>query len=383
MKSERTRNPFWIATYCFFLAALVYKIDVVSQALLHGLKILTPLLLGLVLAFVLVRPYDYLHALLVRFLPDKLARLLARPLAVIIVYSMLIGLVVVVVAFIVPQLSESLLLFSANVSGYNDHVSHLVDEFAAMFGGDAQDILDSLDALVTDLPQLAGRIVQGIAPRIIDITMNIVAMFFYLFIGLILSVYFLLDKERIARQAKILLLAYTSEARGARLQHLGRIAGRAYGQFITGQLIEMMILGALCFTGMSLLGFPYALLISVIIALTNIIPLVGPWIGAILPVFILFMVEPMQAFWFIVFLLVLQQIESNLIYPRVVGTSLGLPAQWVLLGVIVGGGLLGIVGMLFAVPTTSVIYQLLRENAYDRIAKQGKILEDAGRQREC
>jgi predicted PurR-regulated permease PerM len=372
MNTKLTRNPFWIATYCFILAALVFKIDAVGAALVHGLKILTPLLIGIVLAFVLDRPYDFVRCQLSKLIQGKPGRLLVKPLSVLTVYSLLLSIVVVAVAFVVPQLSASLILFSTNVASYNDNINRLVDDFSALFGGNSQEVLDTLDGIIVELPTIITKIVQGIAPQIVDITMNIVAMLFYLFIGLILSVYFLLDKERIARQARIMIQAYTSERTGERLHHVGQIAHRAYSLFINGQLIEMMILGILCFVGMSLLRFPYALLISVIIALTNIIPLVGPWIGAILPIFILLMVNPMQAVWFVVFLLVLQQIEGNLIYPRVVGSSIGLPAQWVLLGVIVGGGLFGIVGMLFAVPTTSVLYQLVREDAYSRLQSKGK-----------
>lgn len=372
-KKAIVRAAMWVVTYCFILAAIVVKIDAVGVVLLHIANILTPLVIGAVLAFVLARPYDFFCHHLQKVFKGRWGSLLVKPLSIVFVYSILLGIFVGAIAFVVPQLSQSIVLFSSNISSYSNNMVKIAVDLSKLFGVSSENVVDTIDSLITNLPQLISQLVQGVAPRIVDITMSIFSMVFSFFIGIILSVYFLLDKERIGQQAVNILRAYTSIKMTSRLMHIGRVANRTYSLFINGQLTEMMILGLLCYAGMKILGFPYALLISVIIALTNIIPLVGPWVGAVLPIFILLMIDPMLALGFVVFLLILQQIESNLIYPRVVGGSIGLPAQWVLLAVIVGGGLFGIVGMLFAVPTASVFYQLLREDVHARIQGEGTI----------
>jgi predicted PurR-regulated permease PerM len=146
-----------------------------------------------------------------------------------------------------------------------------------------------------------------------------------------------------------------------KVKYLLVISNKAFNLFVIGQLTEALVLGGLCFIGLVLLHFNYPLLISVIIAVTSLIPVAGVFIGAIPSIFILFIAEPIQALWFILYIIVLQLVETNLIYPRVVGDSLGLPSLWVLLAILVGGGLMGVMGILLSVPIVSVLYQLIKE----------------------
>ena len=149
---------------------------------------------------------------------------------------------------------------------------------------------------------------------------------------------------------------------------------QCFNNFVTGQLLEACILGLLCFIGMQLFGFEYAFLISLLVGVSSVIPVVGAFIGTVPAAFLLFFVEPMQAFWFLVFIVVLQQIEGNLIYPRVVGDSVGLPPLWVLMGIVIGGGLGGIVGMLLGVPLFTVLYKLLSQATRARLQKKNLFL---------
>ena len=179
-------------------------------------------------------------------------------------------------------------------------------------------------------------------------------------VGIVISIYALSQKKKLVNHGKRILKAGLKKKYYDRTVELLGMISTTFSSFISGQLTEALILGILCFIGMTVFGFKYAVLISTITALFNLIPFVGPIIGAIPCAFILFLDNPIRAIWFIVFIIVLQQLESNIIYPKVVGNSVGLPAIWVLSAVIVSGSLFGILGMLLAIPTTSVIYELIR-----------------------
>ena len=177
--------------------------------------------------------------------------------------------------------------------------------------------------------------------------------------ALVFSVYLLAQKEKLLAQSKRLLLAAIPQKAGKRTMHILQITNNAFSSFVTGQVTEAFILGALCCMGMLILRLPYALPVSVIICFTSLIPIFGAWIGAATGAFLIVFVSPIKALTFLIFLLILQQVEGNLIYPRVVGKSVGLPGLWVLAAVTIGGGAFGIAGMLLGVPICSVVYVLV------------------------
>ena len=190
------------------------------------------------------------------------------------------------------------------------------------------------------------------------------------FIGLIFSLYILLQKEKLARQGRQLCYAFLPEAAADQLLNILRLSERTFSSFLSGQCLEAVILGTMFFVSMTLLHFPYALLVGVLIALTALIPIVGAFIGCAVGALLMLVNDPWQALWFIVLFLVLQQIEGNLIYPHVVGSSVGLPSIWVLAAVTVGGSLMGILGMLVFIPLCSVLYALLRQLTVHRLKQR-------------
>ena len=194
-------------------------------------------------------------------------------------------------------------------------------------------------------------------------------------LGLVIAVYVLAQKERLGGQLKKLLSALFSPKNANRTVTLARLIDSTFSRFITGQVTEAVIFGALCFVGMLLFRMPYALLISVTLGFTALIPVFGALIGTVLGAFLILLDDPTKAFWFVLFVIVLQQIEGNLIYPKVVGTSVGLPGIWVLIAVTVGSSF-GVVGMLFSVPTASIFYTLLKEFAEHQIKKKRELHGD-------
>ena len=191
-----------------------------------------------------------------------------------------------------------------------------------------------------------------------------------LFIGLIFAIYVLAQKEKLKRQTKNLLQAYLKQPVSETVWKVGKLTSITFQKFISGQCLEACILGTMFFITMSIFQIPYALLISVLIAVTSLIPIWGAFIGCIIGCFLIAVVDPMRALGFLIMFLIIQQIEGNLIYPHVVGGSIGLPSIWVLAAVTVGGKLYGIVGMIFFIPICSVLYTLLKENVRYRLRKK-------------
>ena len=222
---------------------------------------------------------------------------------------------------------------------------------------------------------------KGSITTIISSSFNfIVSIFSGLFnfvMGLVFALYLLLEKEKLQFQLKKIVLAYLPKNKVNSIFEFGALTNETFSKFIGGQFIEACILGSLCFVGMTVFGFPYAAAISVLVGVTALIPFFGAFIGVCIGAILIFAIDPTKSFWFIVFFLILQQIEGNMIYPKVVGDSVGLPAIWVILAVTIGGSLFGIVGMMIGVPFVSVLYKTLRKNVYNILKnKEISIKED-------
>lgn len=355
-----------LITYVAIMAALLIKMDAATAVLKQLVLLLTPVLVGGALAFVLKNPFDFIMGWLAKNLSSRFKQL-ASPLALVAVYSVLFGALSLIVSVLVPQLAESLRLLKQNAA-----------TFAPTLTIWAQRIQNDLSVLHVDLspyydmpeklPEWLGQLLLGAVPQIFSMTNSVVRSIINLGLGLVFSAYLLLCHKTLAQQAERLIKALASDRVYAALMHMGEVVNCTFTRFVVGQLTEALILGSLCFVGMALFRFDYALLISVLVGVTSLVPIVGAFVGLVPAVFILLMISPRQALGFLVFLIVLQQVEGNLIYPRVVGGSIGLPPLWILLAITMGGGMFGILGMLLAVPITSVLYQLAGEGIARRLA---------------
>ncbi len=198
-------------------------------------------------------------------------------------------------------------------------------------------------------------------------------------LGLFLSIYILLGKEKLKSQLERVLNAFLKERQAKKIIKVGSLTNKTLSNYITGQLLQALLLGLLCFIGMLIFRFPFAPMISVLIGITALIPLVGSLVGTFIAAFMIFMISPIKALWFVVFIIVLQQLDNNLIYPKIMGNSIGLPALWVLAAVTLGGSLMGILGMLISVPLFSVLYVLFREATAAREKKKAESNKDLER----
>ncbi|MFA0814941.1 MAG: AI-2E family transporter [Anaerofustis sp.] len=366
MNRKIFKHILYLITAAAILAAMVVKIDAVWEFFGNLLNVITPLFIGIGIAFVLNRPYCFFRRLFQGKLRSEKLRTLMKGLAVLSVYLLFFGVVAGIFAFVIPQLAQSVAILSSNMDDYARSLSILMGEITDFLSLQQID-LSNIESYLQSLLSGAGEFLTVLMPQIFSFTAGLFSSVFNTILGLIISVYLLVSKEKIMIRTKKMIYAYLPKAKADRVSEIGKMTSETFSGFITGQLTEALILGILCFIGMLILGFEYPLFISTIISVTSIIPMIGPVIGCIPAVLILLLVDPMMALWFIVFIIVLQQIESNTFYPKVVGDSVGLPAVLVILAVIVGGGLGGIIGMLVGVPTASVIYRLVKEDADRRL----------------
>lgn len=371
MEQSLFKKLIYLIAFTVLLIAVVVKFDQVLALIFKGVHVLKPILLGGTIAFILNRPYKMLLNLFQHKLSLKLSSKSLNGLALASTYFLFIGFIIALIAFVIPQFSESLQLLYSNMDTYMKNLQLIVEKLATYMKFTTLD-LTRFEASLKELPALIATGLTGVLPGVYSFTTNLIGSIVNMVIGLILSIYILSDKENLKRHALILLQTYMPKQRRIKCLHTLSIMNTTFGNFITGQLTEASILGVLCFIGMLIFKFEYAFLISVLVGLTSLIPVIGAAIGLIPSIFILLLVNPAHAFWFVIYIIVLMQIEGNLIYPKVVGGSIGLSPLWVLSTLIIGGGLFGILGMLIGIPMASVINQLIQADIKHRGPLKGK-----------
>lgn len=345
--------------YALFIAALILMIihfSVVIHIISALLSVLSPLFIGIAIAFILKGPQQFIFNKLKTIKINKWRNILS----VILTYISVFLIITILLWIIIPRVADSVEQLVDNMSVYKSNLENLFNDAMAFL--DIKHLsFDKINELIDNLPDEATSFFKGVFPGVFDFTTGLIVSVLNSILGLILSIYILLDKEKIKVQYHRLSKRYLSPERRKKLSYYGQIFDQSFTDFIKGQSTEVVILGILCLIGMLILGFSYPLLISVIIAVSSFIPIVGPIIGLIPSVFLLLMVNPIEALYFLIFIIVLQQVEGNLIYPKVVGESVGLPPMFVLLAIIVGGGLFGVLGMLIGVPTMSAVFKIFKD----------------------
>ena len=357
-----------LITYAVVLVAFIVKIDAVGGWLSSVISAFKPLLIGFAVAFVLNRPCNFFAGLYGKKLPEKAAKA-ARPLAVVTCDLIVVLLLAGVVALVVPELVKSIQTFAGNLSTYAGNFQALYDSIVEKLDLQSLADLNLSSAIREPLSKLLSGVLNALTntlPQFITMTSVLVSGAITAVLALVFSIYMLSGGPKLTAQCRRLITAYLPERVSDPLLRVLRLTADTFTKYVSGQLIEACILGGLCFLGMCLFRFDYAPLISVVIGVSALIPVAGAYIGGAVAVLLLIMISPLEAFLFLVFLVVLQQLEGNLIYPRVVGTSMGLPGIWVLAAVTVGSSMLGFVGLIASVPVTAVLYTLLRGDLHRR-----------------
>ena len=324
-----------------------------------------PLVVGCAIAYVVNILMSWVEARFLSRLKGSVMMRFKRPLSIIASFVLIIGIVALITRLVVPELKACADLLIAQLPIMADAAltwlesSGLGEEsgLAAISDADWDAAFQQISTVVSSgFSNMMGTAIEAVTSVFTGVATAVIALIF--------SVYLLASKERLLGRVDDVLKRYMSEKVFATTHYVLGVADECFHRFIVGQCAEAVILGVLCTLGMAVLGIPYAAMTGAVIALTALIPVAGAYIGAAIGVLMIITVSPIKAILFVVFIVVLQQIEGNFIYPKVVGSSLGLPAIWVLTAVIVGGGVMGIGGMLIGVPIAATLYHLLREDVY-------------------
>ena len=298
-----------------------------------------------------------------------------RPVSMIVTLLLVAAVVALVFGIVLPELIRTGTNLITNMPGYFESASVWVNKLLE----DNPAILSYINDIIQqiNLDEMSSRLMQflqdsELIQNIFGTASSLVGGVVNAFIGLIFSFYILMRKEQLARQCKMILSAFLPRGVVERVVRIARLTASTFSHFLSGQCTEAVILGFLFFIAMSVFKFPYALLCSVLIGFTALIPIFGAFFGCIVSALLILMVEPQKALWFVIMFLILQQVEGNLIYPHVVGSAVGLPSLWVLVAVTVGGSMFGILGMLFFIPLASVLYAILRDTVYRRLRRRGR-----------
>ncbi|MGN0334773.1 MAG: AI-2E family transporter [Lachnospiraceae bacterium] len=361
------KTCFRICVSAFLLYLCIHYLPAAADFLSLLIGACTPLLTGFIIAYLVNILMSFYERHFFTNQKNDILKKIRRPFCMISAFFTLILIVMLIFIMIIPQLADCIrLLFRVVPETLNTLFAGLEDsEWLANILPE----LPTIENWQDKIAQLAETLINGIGGIMGFLTAAISSVFskaMNLFLGIIFSIYLLLGKNRLQNQIRRTMKAYLPDLWMKRLLHIYDVLNDCFHRYIVGQCMEAVILGSLCAVGMMIFGFPYATMIGALIGFTALIPVAGAYIGGGIGAFMIMTVSPIQAVLFIVFLVVLQQLEGNLIYPKVVGSSIGLPGIWVLAAVTLGGSLLGIFGMLLAVPLAAAAYRLLKEDVLHR-----------------
>lgn len=348
------KNIFIILSYTALLVLGVIYFESIFQYLGELLNIIQPFIIGFILAFIFNIPMKFFEKKLA-IQNKKKRRVVSAILSVLLILLVLL----LVVMVVVPQVIENVRTLIDNLPSIfaqaEKWLNYVFEEIRL-----SPDLLDKINEFQTRFAQTFISTLTAWAPNIASGVSHITTSVINIFMGFVMAIYMIFSKDKLIKQVKKFAHALFNDQHYQYISEVVKLTGTTFENFLAGQLTESIIIGVLCYIGCMILDIPYASIAAIVIGFTNIIPYFGPIIGAVISSVLILFVSPVKALIFLVFSTLLQQFESNLIYPHVVGNSVGLSALWVLFAVSVGGGLFGIPGMVFGLPTFSVIYELLR-----------------------
>ena len=379
---ENMRKIRQLILFTIIILIALWNYAIILDAVGYALGIIFPFILGGGIAFVLNVPMSSIEELIFynkKLKDKKIANRLARPVSLVLTIVIMIGVVVLVMFVVIPELTRTLMSLGRTIQVFIPEAQRFLEDLFTN-NSDMRAWLDSLNLNVDTIMSNAVEFFQTGAGNVLNSTMSaigsIVSGVTTFVIAFVFACYLLLQKEKLRVQVGKVLDAFLKPERVEWVTEVCSLTAKTFSNFLAGQCLEALILGCMFFVVMSIFSMPYTLLISVLIAFTALIPIFGAFIGCIVGAFLILMVDPLQALGFVIMFLVLQQIEGNMIYPKVVGKSVGLPSIWVLAAVTLGGNLMGVAGMLIFIPIVSVIYALFRASVYKRLKKK-KMLEES------
>ncbi len=381
MKLHWNRKYTTIAVYCFLViaasivfCALIMRIDSIWKALSGVLRILAPFFYGFVIAYILnpvlrLMEYHFLPWITRKKLKGKALRTISILLAFLIAFLIIAGFVII----ISPQIVQSVYKIVSNVPVYVTKVRELaawVENHLPM-NQIPEELTESISTVANSLAGSVSKFLTGILPKLITFTKSFTTSLLNVILGLVIAVYLFAGRERFVGQIRMVCSAVFSEETLAKLQRIVRITNNAFSGFLAGKLLDSLIIGVLAYLGLLIIGVPYAALCGVIVGITNIVPYFGPFIGIAISAVLVIIESPIKCLLMVIFLVILQQFDGNILGPKILSQSSGLSAFWVIFSILLFGKLFSVFGMIIGVPTVSVIYTLIRSSLNERLKQKG------------
>lgn len=362
------------AMSCILLYWFLNDMERVKTIVGGVVGLIQPFLVGACIAFVLNVPMRAIEKL-VRKIPGLPAE---RTISILLTLLLMVLVIAVVVNLLIPQVRETAQIIAKQLPPFINRMEWNIQNFLRDNPQIQQWLWENTDMENFDWATMAQQVIDLVSGSLgkvvgntVDVVKNLISSIWSLFVSLVFSLYCLGNKERLARQCRRIFYSILPERWTDELIRIARLTNSTFSNFFSGQCIEVVILGSMFALTMTILRMPYVPLVSVLVAVTAFIPIVGAWLGCVLGALFILVNNPMQALVFIIMFVVLQQIENNLIYPRVVGTSVGLPSMWTLAAVKIGADIMGVAGMVLMIPMCSVLYTLLSEFTAERVRAKG------------
>lgn len=363
-----------LSTYILVLAALLMNFGEVLNSLSYIYSMLSPFIWAIAVAFVLnllMKLYENKILIFLDKIPGNGFKKSKRPIAIVLALLTIIAAFTVIIMFVIPQLIDSVSKLGNSIPTYMLQLEEFIEKtLKHVNSAQLNKILGNVMNMWKEILGVSTQFLTSLLSNAISITVNITTTILDISLSLIFAIYMLANKEKLITQTKKVLYAFIPRKYADKTLEVAHLANKTYSSFISGQCLEALIMGSLCFIGMSILRLPYAFLIGTLVGTTCIIPIFGAFMGIIPSVLIIFMVSPIKAVYFLIFILILQQIEGNFIYPRVVGNSVGLSSIWIMVAILIGTSVYGIIGVFIGIPLFAVIYKVFAKITHKRLAKK-------------
>lgn len=373
--NEKTKELLLIVTYAIVLIFALFNLKTMFGIIVYILKLIMPFIIGIGIAFVL---NILLKIIETKVYPKifkkktKRSEKLKRPICLVSVMVLVLALISLIFKLVIPELINAVEIFSDSLPKYTEIIENYLEE-KQFSEENIKMVTNTLNEVQKKATSFVMTNTEEIAERIFDMATKIVGYIVNGVIALVFALYILAQKEKFIHQVNKVMKAFLDKKVIEKIDTVVGITNKAFYNFASGQFVEALIIGVLCFIGMIILRIPYATTISVLVAFTALIPMFGAFIGTAIGAFLILMIDPIKAIIFIIFIIILQQFEGNLIYPKVVGRSVGLPGIWVLVAVTIGASTFGIIGMIISVPLCAILYGVLVNITNERLKKGEKV----------
>lgn len=355
-----------LISFGIILFWVLNNLTVIFAFISHILHLLYPFILGAIIAFILNIPMTKIEKFIKKHQKNKNSKLPVRTISITLSLVIFVGFILLISLLLIPELIENIQLLIKNIPGFIEKIQELILNLVSSYP-DIELKIEEVFKNTTNVNNIMVTVLNYVINGSLSFITSLVTSVFTLFTAVVFAVYVLSQKEYLNRGVKKLMYAYMKKEHVDKVMEIATLSNKTFSKFISGQCVEAIILGTIFFITLSLLRFPYALIISVLTTVTALIPMFGAMIAMLVGALLISVTSVWQALLFIVVFQVIQQIENNFIYPKVVGKSVGLASMWTLMAVILGGSILGITGMIIGLPLASILYAILRNETNEKL----------------